>query len=245
MKQIIKTILLALLPILNYSQDVAIETLDIISRPIDTLYCNGDTISVAYFNVQKTSTDNGTIYPDVSIDTILVQNGGCPVDSTEILRILFRDATEIQNRAAHFVSESFQAARRDRAKYLQLRTLYNNFTGDEMFLRAEDAFWATYEGKYRIVDINAGTSVTATMIRLGATKRYRLRVDEGQVGAGTPYVVIPLSRSSFQVNGIATAALPAANYVFYQDKKLDVRVPVFFQAGYIESSDVIRIVKIQ
>lgn len=245
MKQLIKTITLALLPILSYSQGVTVEVLDIISRPIDTLYCNGDTISVAYFNVQKTSTENGTIYPDISIDTILVQNGGCPVDSIEILRMIFRDATEIQNRASHFVSEAFQSARRDRAQFLQLRALYNAFSEGEMFERGEDAFWSDYEGQYRIVDINAGTSVTATMIRLGPSQRYRLQINEGQVGAGTRHVVIPLSRSSFQVNALPTAALPAANYVFYQDKKLAARVPVFSQAGYIEGTDVIRIVKIQ
>ena len=240
MKKII-IILLTLLPVLIQAQDVTIETLDIIPRSIDTIYCNGDTITLAYFNVQKVTTENGTIYPDVRIDTILMQDGGCPIDSLEILRILFRDATEIQNRAAHFVSESFQSARRDRAQYLQIRSLYNTFSESEMWLQAEASFWSEYEGKYRIVDINDGSSVIATMVRLGATQRYRLEVDEG----GKRYPVIPLSRNSFQVLGLPTAALPAANYTFYKDQKLNARVPVYSQAGYIDGTDVVRIIKIK
>lgn len=246
MKQLIKIILLSLLPIFSYAQETTIEIIDIISRPIDTIFYAGDTITTAYFNVEKRTTTNVTSFPDIRIDTVLIQSNGYPVDSLEVLRRIHRDVTEMQNRAAHIMNRAFEEVRRKNVDYMQLRTLYNSFTGSELYLRNEDAWFSSFEGIYRIFDLEAGTNVLADLVRVGAGQRYRLVIRDGQPGAGNSYSVIPTTNgNSFILVNYPTAALPAATYRLYWDRGVDITRPVYRHAGYLDGRDIIRIVKVR
>lgn len=223
------------------AQSVTVESISIFSRDIDTVFCNADTITRAFFEVTKTTVTNATSFPDVSIDTVLIQNGGCPADSLEILRRLFRDATEIKNRAANAVSNAFQYARRDDATYMKIRTLYNDFSGSEMWLRAEEAWANTWEGVYRIRDAQQDIVVIATLKRLGPLNRYRLEINPGQTGAGTRYAVIPETNG----NSFKIVNWNGANYELFKDNKSDFLFPVYRQAEYISGADFLTIAKIR
>lgn len=244
MKQI-TTILLLFLALACAGQEQTIEVLNIFSRP-DMVICSGDTISPIYFRVERTTTENLTNYPNVSIDTILYQWGNCPADSLQVLFQIRRDAEELQNRASGTMSNAFDRARRGHATFLQVRTTHNNFTGEDLYLYLEEEYWPQFQGTYRIVDVQAGTSVLADMIRIGADERYRLEVQDGEPGAGTRYTVIPLSRTSFRINAWTPAGGSAANFKLYQDRGVDNTRPVFRENGYIEggADDILRIIKV-
>jgi hypothetical protein len=92
---------------------------------------------------------------------------------------------------------------------------------------------------FLVVDVTAGTSVQATMRRLGVLNRYRLEVNEGQLGAGTRFVVIPLSTRSFVI------VYGGKTYTMYMDEGVDSRFPIFRHAGYLEGEDEIRIIRIK
>lgn len=229
----ILTLLFILLTITGYSQETTIEVLDIVSKPVDTIYCESDTITTLYLMIQKTSTDNGTNYPNISVDTILYQNGVCPADSLEVLRQLSRDAIEVQNRRSRAAELAFEA-RRQNATFNSIRTIYNNFTNSDLYLAIEDRFFSTWKGRYRIMDIEAGTSVFADLVRLGPSQRYRLEVD-----SQTRYAVIPNNSKSFRIN---------YNSVVYEmtlDPGVDSRNPVFRDEGFLSGNPKIVIVKVR
>lgn len=246
MKKILFPIFL-LSALASAGQEQTIEVLDIFGIP-DTVICEGDTIAGIYFQVIQTSTENGTDYPNTRIDTVLYQNGNCPADSLEVLRQVEVQAIEIQNRAANAMSNAFSRARRGQVAFQDVRTLYNNFTGSDIYLSLENRFWDTYEGVYRIIDVqDGGSSVLADMIRIGATNRYRLEVQAGEPGEGTRYTVLPLSRTRFQVNQWTPAGGIAENYILSQDRESDPARPVFREAGYVTggAADRLRIVKVR
>jgi hypothetical protein len=242
MKKILLIIALIGFAFFGKAQETTVEVLDIVSQSVDTIFCKTDTLTTIYLQVLKTTTENGTDYPDVSIDTTLIKSGICPSDSLEVLRQISRDALEIQNRASHTMNLAFARAKRDQAVYQDVRTVYNNFSGSDLYISNENRFWSDYTGRYRIIDVQASTNVTAELIRVGASDRYRLEIEDGEPGAGTRYAVIPLSRNSFQVNN-----WNGDNYKMYLDKGVDNRNPVYREPGYLKggADDKLRVIKIK
>lgn len=244
-----KKILIALLSILSYtgySQETTVETLAMVKQPVDTIYCQGDTITQIYLRVLKTTTENGTPYPNVRIDSLLYMNGICPADSIETLRQEYRDATELQNKAHFAANKAFQDIRRSTPLYITYRSLITGFSGVDLYILNENNWYSSWEGTYRINDIEAGTFVICTLKRLGPDLRYRLEIDPGYPGAGTRYTMIPFTNGkSFRINQYPTATLPAANYDMFLDEGVDSRSPVYRAASYLTGDSKIRIVKIR
>lgn len=227
-------------------QAQTIELLGVSSRP-DTVICQGDTISPIYFREELLLVENGTEYPDTVEQKTLFRNGACPADSTEVARQLEVEARNIQARRAGVMSNAFSAVRRGQADFQEVRTVFNAFTSSDLYLELEDAFWNNFEGRYRIFDVQAGTSVQADMIRIGATERYRLKVIPGEVGAGTRYTVLPLHPTAFQINAWTPSGGVAANYYMCQDRDADNINPIYRENGFLEggTEDQLRIVKIR
>lgn len=231
----------SLFAVLVSAQETTITLIGINTIAIDTIICNGDTLTNAYYKEEMKVTDWGADLPkDTTVIKSLIRNGSCPADSLEVIRQLFRDAIEIQNRAAHTMNLSFERVRRSAPKYQGIRSVYNNFTDSDLYFANEDRFESVYDSvMFRVVDVTAGTSVLATMRRLGVLNRYRLEVNAGQLGAGTRFSVIPLSTRSFVI------VYGGKTYTMYLDEGVDSRFPVFRHAGYLEGEDEIRIIRAQ
>jgi hypothetical protein len=223
------------------AQETTVTLIGINTIAIDTLICEGDTLTKAYYKEEMKVTDWGADLPkDTTVVKSLIRNGSCPADSLEVIRQLFRDALEIQNRAAHTMNLSFDRVRRSAPEYQGIRDVYNRFSGSDLYFANEDRFASAYDSvMFLVVDVTAGTSVQATMRRLGVLNRYRLEVNEGQLGAGTRFVVIPLSTRSFVI------VYGGKTYTMYMDEGVDSRFPIFRHAGYLEGEDEIRIIRIK
>lgn len=236
-----KLILIALLFVAGFAQaqEQTMETLGIIRQEVDTIFCEQDTITKLFLLVQKTTTDNGTAFPNTRVDTTLFMNGNCPADSLEVKRQLYRDAIEIQNRAARFADLAFENVRRSVPAFSIVRTVYTDFTGEDVFRESENRFWNDYQGRYVIINTSTGSRVMATMKRLGAREVYRLEVDEGENGAGTRYAILPLSQKSFIIR-----QWEGNDYTMYLDSGIDRAKPVFRDLGFLTGPGSIIIVKL-
>lgn len=221
------------------AQEQTIETLGVISQEVDTIFCDQDTITKLFLLVQKTTTDNGTSFPNTRVDTTLFMNGNCPADSLEVKRQLYRDAIEIQNRAARSADLAFENVRRGMPPFNIIRTVYTNFTGENVFRESEDRFWNDYQGSYVIINTSTGARTKATMKRLGAEEVYRLEVDQGETGAGTRYAILPLSQKSFIIR-----QWEGNDYTMYLDSGIDRAKPVFRDLGFLTGPGSIIIVKL-
>lgn len=229
----------------GYGQETTVETLALVKQPVDTIFCANDTITQIYLNVIKTTTENGTPYPNIRIDSLLFMNGICPADSIETLRQVYRDATEIKNKAQFSANRAFEDVRRSTPLYATYRTLITGFTGVDLYILNEDAWFSAWQGEYRIFDIAAGTNVLATLIRVGGANRYRLEINVGFPGAGNRYPLLPYTNGkSFRILNYPTAALPADNYDLFLDEGVDNRNPVFRTSSYLIGDEVIRIIKV-
>lgn len=228
------------------AQEKTTTLMSVWGETIDTLICDNDTISRIFFKKEMEVTDWGVLRKDTVVYTVLFRSGNCPADSLETYRQLAVKEIEIQNRAQFAMSNAFSHIRRGHTQFLADRTIINNWTGSDLYIYLEDLFFQSFTGKYRIIDVEANTSVVATMVRVGADNRYRLEVDQGEVGAGKRYTVIPLSANSFQINNWASATRPAATFRLYKDTGTGAKRPVFRTSAFITgTTDVLRIVKIQ
>lgn len=200
MKNLINLLFLLLFCAAASAQEETIELVEILTIP-DTVFCPSDTTPVTpvYYIVEKTTTDYGAQQLDVRVDTFMIRNGNCPADSLFAVNQFYTRAKNIRNKSARIMSRAFEEVRNQRVKtYNSLESVINSFTGSNLDYLFEDEYWPTLEGQYKVFDLEnpADTNyVIMTMIRIGASDRYRLEINDGWPGAGTRYTVIPNSKA--------------------------------------------------
>lgn len=242
------------------AQETTVELVEIISQDIDTLICDrgrvittidttgglpgsyiniavSDTLTSAYFRVTKTTIENSTSIPSVRLDTLIMEQNGCPTDSAEVARILKRDVVEYSNRVSDILDRSFKFIRGDRAEWVQNRAVFESFTNSSVNEEIEESYYSTWSGQYVIIDLESGTSTRATLVRVGATNRYRLQVNDSP---NTRYAFIPRNNGKhFIFRGADNV-----NRDMILDSSSTPKRPVYREIGYLDGTDKYRIVKI-
>jgi len=240
MKKILTITALALLALSAAGQDIISERDTIVAR-LDTIICQGDTTTKAYYLVSIRVVDNGTPYPDTSQTTILIKQGNCPADSSQVARQIYVGAVNQQLQLSRHMSEAFQRGQILRA-FNNASTLYQALTGLSLLDATSEELFQDYTGRYRV--FTSTGSFFADINRLG-NGRWRLRQLTGRTGTptGTVWVMNPRSRNNFGITNI-DLGFGATNYEFFRDLRPGAE-SIFWPVHRVSgATGAVRIVKI-
>lgn len=197
---------------------------DLISRTTEIQAAGG-----LFYLLDSARYDNGTPLPDLDVTRTLIG------DTTQLMDYLVLQAEKEQNTISRSMAEAFKRGRAN-AIFNDYRVIYNQVTGQDIFVALERRLEDAYRGKYRVFDLVADSSFVAYIVRLGPHGRYRLEHET----TGERWAVFPKSELNFQINN-----WQGENYDMYDDgitRKNGVRV--FEPAARVEGAPPIRIVKI-
>lgn len=213
MKKLLTIITAFILSFSVFGQDIISESQTIVARQ-DTVVCQGDTSTRAYYLVTIQVVDNGTPHPDTTRASSLIKEGDCPADSSQVARQLFVGAINQQLQLSGHMSEAFQRAQVLQA-FNNASTLYQGLTGQSLLDATSEELFPEYEGRYRV--FTSSGSFFADINRLG-NGRWRLRQLTGRTGTptGTVWVMNPRSRNNFGITNI-DLGFGATNYEFFRD----------------------------
>jgi len=240
MKKILTITALALLALSAAGQDIISESRSIVARQ-DTIICQGDTTTTTYYLVSIQVVNNGTPYPDTSQTTVLIKQGDCPADSSQVARQIYVGAVNQQLQLSRHMSEAFQRAQVLQA-FNNASTLYQGLTGQSLLDATSEELFPEYEGRYRV--FTSSGNFFADINRLG-NGRWRLRQLTGRTGTptGTVWVMNPRSRNNFGITNI-DLGFGATNYEFFRDLRPGAE-SIFWPVHRVSgATGAVRIVKI-
>ncbi len=240
MKKILTITALALLALSVAGQDIISESRSIVARQ-DTVVCQGDTSTRAYYLVTIQVVDNGTPHPDTTRASSLIKEGDCPADSSQVARQIYVGAVNQQLQLSRHMSEAFQRGQILQA-FNNASTLYQGLTSRSLLDATSEELFQDYTGRYRV--FTSTGSFFADINRLG-NGRWRLRQLTGRTGTptGTVWVMNPRSRNNFGLTNIDLGFGPQ-NYEMFRDLRPGAE-NIFWPAQRVSgATGSVRIVKV-
>jgi len=197
---------------------------DIISKTSTVIAFDG-----RFYLLDSTLLDNGTNLPGLEVTRQLIG------DTSQVAAYLKNKGTQEQNDLSEQMAKAFDRNQVN-SNFNNYRSIYQQVTGEEMYIALEDELIDTYRGRYRVHDLVADSNFVANLVRVGPDNRYRLEHET----TGQRWAILPKSERNFQIN-----QWQGENYDMYDDGVLRRNVVRVYQpVGRIEGSPVIRIVKI-